>query len=138
MRIKKSRARSLVSAPLEAVGRRLARWRGTHKHRSPLPEALWGAAVTAARECGLHRTARTLRLDYYSLKKRVETANHDGSLRQEINPQFVEFVPPAPNFFPECTVELEHPRGTKMRIHLKGAGAPDLVSLTRAFWSAER
>jgi hypothetical protein len=138
MRIKNSLTPHLVSAPLEAVGRRLARWRGAHKHRSPLPEALWDAAVTAARECGLNRTARTLRLDYYSLKKRVESANPDGSARQEIHPQFVEFVPPAPNCFPVCTVELEHPRGTKMRIHLKGAGAPDLVGLTRAFWSAER
>ena len=138
MRIKKSRARSLVSAPLEAVGRRLARWRGIHKRRSPLPEALWDAAVTAARECGLNRTAQTLRLDYYSLKKRVESANPDGSAGQEIHPQFVEFVPPAPSCFPECTVELEHPRGAKMRIHLKGAGAPDLVGLTQAFWSVER
>lgn len=138
MRIKKSLAPHLVSAPLEAVGRRLARWRGTHKHRSPLPEALWDAAVTAARECGLNRTARTLRLDYYSLKKRVESANPDGLPRQAINPQFVEFVPPAPSCFPECTVELEHPRGAKMRIHLKGAGAPDLVGLTQAFWSVER
>jgi hypothetical protein len=103
-----------------------------------LPEVLWDAAVTAARECGLNRTARTLRLDYYSLKKRVETANHGGPPRQGINPQFVEFVPSAPNFFPECTMELEHPRGTKMRIHLKGAGAPDLVDLTRAFWSSEQ
>lgn len=138
MRIKKSRIpQHRVPAPLEAVSRRLARWRKTRKHRSVIPEALWCAAATAARKCGLNRTARTLRLDYYSLKRRLEAAGGDGSPGQKLKPAFVEVVSPMPNFFPECTVELEHPRGTKMRIHLKGADVPDLVGLTSVFWSIE-
>ena len=135
MKIKKSPISNRVSAPLEAVSRRLTRWRKTRKLRSPIPEALWCAAAIAAQKCGLHRTARTLHLDYYSLKKRLETAGRDCSRRPELKPAFVELVSPMPNF-PECTVELEHPRGTKMRIHLKGA-APDLVGLTSVFWSTE-
>lgn len=137
MRIKKSPIANHVSAPLESVSRRLARWRKTRKHRSPIPEALWCAAARAARKYGLHRTARTLRLDYYSLKKRFDAAGIDGSVGQELKPAFVELIPPIANF-PECTVELEHPRGRKMRICLKGAAAPDLATLSRTFWSIKK
>ena len=34
---------------------------------------------------------------------------------------------------PECVIELEGPRG-KMRVHWKGATAPDLAGLSRALW----
>jgi hypothetical protein len=35
---------------------------------------------------------------------------------------------------PECILELEDPRGAKMRVHLKGGEHPDLLALTRTFW----
>jgi len=38
---------------------------------------------------------------------------------------------------PACLIELEHPRGAKMRIHLKGAEVPDLAALSRSFWGIE-
>src|SRR5271157_3388647 len=61
-----------VSAPgsqFERVQHRFDLWRKTRKRCSPIPETLWSSAVELAREHGLHRTARTLRLNYYSLKK---------------------------------------------------------------------
>jgi hypothetical protein len=57
---------------LEGVRRRFEHWRRTHRRRSRIPEALWAAAVRAAGRCGIHRTSKALRLDYYSLKDRVE------------------------------------------------------------------
>ncbi len=62
-----------VSAPgsqFERVQHRFDLWRKTRKRCSPIPETLWSSAVELAREHGLHRTAQTLRLNYYSLKKR--------------------------------------------------------------------
>jgi len=53
---------------LERVQHRFELWRRTRKRCSPIPEILWGSAVELAREHGLHRTARALRLNYYSLK----------------------------------------------------------------------
>jgi hypothetical protein len=51
---------------------------------------------------------------------------------------FIELVTPLGNSSPECIVELEHPRGAKMKIHLKGRVEPDLVGLSGLFWSAAR
>jgi len=59
-------------ARLEKVRRRFDEWRRSHRTRSRLPESLWAAAVELGREYGINRTARALRLDYYSLKTRVE------------------------------------------------------------------
>lgn len=138
MKSKNQAATTPRSTPLESVRRRLERWRRGRKHRSPIPEALWGAAVKAAQKCGLHKTARMLRLDYYALKKRVEGAGRDGLTRPGLKPEFVELISPMPTLMPECTVELEHPRGRKMRIHLKGSAVPDLAALSRTFWSIKK
>ena len=61
-----------LPAQLEGIRRRFDRWRQTRKGRSHIPESLWTAAVKAAGEYGVHKTAKALRLDYYTLKKRVE------------------------------------------------------------------
>jgi len=126
-----------LSAWLERLRRRFDRWRQTRGGRSRIPEALWASAVKAVGKYGLNPTARTLGLDYYSLKKRVEAAaSCGGPDRQEVA-TFVELPPPMPACSPECSLELEHPGGAKMRVHLKGMQAPDLAALSRSFWGME-
>jgi hypothetical protein len=61
-----------LSATLEGVRRRFERWRRTHRPRSRISDSLWAAAVRATGTCGIHRTAKVLGIDYYSLKKRVQ------------------------------------------------------------------
>jgi hypothetical protein len=61
-----------LPAGLEGVQRRFERWRRTRRGHARIPESLWAAAVKAAGRYGLHHTVRALRLDYYSLKERVE------------------------------------------------------------------
>jgi hypothetical protein len=61
-----------LPAGLEGVRRRFERWRQSRRGHARIPDALWAAAVKAAGMHGLHRTVRALRLDYYSLKERVE------------------------------------------------------------------
>jgi hypothetical protein len=99
-------------------------------------------------EFGLHRTAKALRLDYYSLRKRVERQPRvaadpptevaprrrtTAGPAARLAPTFVELAPVAGGY--ECTAELEDAAGSKMRVHLKGLAMPDLVALSRSFWN---
>ena len=136
-----------VPAGMERLRRRFDRWRETRDGCSRIPEALWVSAVKAANRHGLNPTVRALRLDYYSLKKRIESgASGDGTDRREVaqstageirRGEFIELAPVAPAGSPECILELEHPGGAKMRVRLMGMQAPDLAALSRSFWGME-
>jgi hypothetical protein len=135
MRYRKTAA---IPARLETGRRRFERWRRTRKGHSRIPDPLWTSAVKLAGAYGLCRTARTLGLDYNALKRRVASTRPGDSLgpktvgakaaRQETATAFVELVPPQRAGLPECIVELENPRGAKMRIHVKGNQTPDVVT----------
>jgi len=130
MSLRKPATSAVLPDQLVRVHRRLERWRQTRQHRCPIPEALWFASAGVARDFGLGRTARALRLDYYTLKKRIDALVPPASAES----QFVELIAPSSAAAAECTVEMEHPGGAKMRIHLKGAGVPDWAALSQAFW----
>jgi hypothetical protein len=135
-----------LPARLEGVRQRFDRWRGAHLVRSPFPDSLWAVAVKMARTYGMCRTARALRVDYYSLKRRVEQDSAAAGLhRGGAVATFLELPPPGdPGFAAlpaaagECTLELEDASGAKMRVHLKGFAAPDLAALSRSFWNPVR
>ncbi len=122
-----------VPVAMETVRRRLERWRSTRaSRRSPIPSALWAAAVRLARRHGLYPTARTLRLDYTTLKKQLHAADD----RALVSPTFVELAPlPSPTSACDCVIEIEAPGGGRMRVQVKGI--PDLVALSRVVWSGE-
>jgi len=106
----------------------LERWRKTQPARSRIPEPLWAAVVKMAEAYGIHRTARALRLDYYSVKKRVEAkAAAAGKIPEEpAAATFLELTPAPRIGSCECTVEFEDPGGAKMRVQLKGTETPDV------------
>ena len=140
-----------ISARLDGVRRRFERWRVAHRARSRIPQSLWTAAVKLAQRHGIHRTAGTLRINYYALKKRVEeaAAASPGASQRGVVATFLELAPPGDDGFAtttavsprrppgpcECIVELEDSSGAKMRVHLKGIEAPDLAALSRSFWN---
>jgi hypothetical protein len=97
---------------------------------------------------GVNRTAKALRLDYYSLKKWVEqeaAADHgrpsvDGARAVPAGvPEgsaaaaFLELASPAFAGACDCTLELENANGVKMRVHLKSFKTPDLAALSQSF-----
>ena len=133
MGIKKTRG---LPARLEGLRRRFEHWRGRHKARSRIPEPLWGSAVKMAGTYGLNRTAKTLRLDYYVLKKRVE---RDGVTivdpPEKGSATFFELAPLPSAGVSECMLELENAGGAKMRVQLKSITMPDLAALSRSFWN---
>jgi hypothetical protein len=85
---------------------------------------------------GLNRTAKTLRLDYYALQKRVKqdgVAIADPPEKGAVT-TFLELAPSPSAGACECTLDLENAAGAKMRVHLKAAEPPDLAALSRSFW----
>jgi hypothetical protein len=101
---------------------------------------LWSAAIGLAGKHGVYRVSRALHLDYKNLKRRQqEQAGVPGAREQET--RFVELTvsparEPAAQRLCECTIELENPRGAKMRVELNGPGLAGLASLCSAFWCA--
>ncbi len=124
----------VVPAELKELHCQIEQWRRTRPRLAAMPEQLWTLAVSAARQHGLARVARFLRLDYYSLKERIEIPEQDRGPTSAAKPVFIELPPLPVSPTSECTIELEHPRGRKMRIHIKGAPLRDVTALSRTLW----
>ncbi len=120
---------------LSDVRGQFKRWRKRRRRGTRIPGALWQAAVEAAGEHGVSKTAQELSLDYYKLKERVESASTTPAVAAE-GRAFLEV--PLPSTAPECVLELEDGQGARLRVELKGAAPTELETLARAFWSVGR
>ena len=129
-------------AACSGVQRKLGHWRQRHRRGARIPEELWREAAELAGMHGINRTARALRLDYYSLQKRAAAAARLGVCPSAARsgtraPEFVELMPSGMPLSPvsrsECLIEVEEPGGAKLRIHLQGGEFPDIAALTRDF-----
>jgi hypothetical protein len=71
---------------LEQLRLRFELWRRNHPGRHRLPQELWSAAANLAQRYGVCRTAKALRLEYYSLKKHMQMgmAGEEESERREL------------------------------------------------------
>jgi len=123
------------SISVDDTRRRIERWRETRSHRhAPMPAVLWDAAVSAARQHGLYRAARAVRVDYGALKRHLETADPDQTLAATT---FIELVPGRPMRSADavgCVIEIEGVGGTK-RMRLSGIAPGDLLTLAQMAWS---
>ena len=127
------RAEFEIPAGLQELARQFEQWRSSHSGRRPIPEALWMRASDLAREHGVFRTAKVLRLDFSKLKRRMAPAQAQAKAASCAPPAFVEFLAPQTTAGCECVIEVEGPRG-RMRIEWKGTTPPDLCGLSRALW----
>jgi hypothetical protein len=119
---------------MEKVHGRFERWRNSHTGRKRIPESLWRAAAKVAREHGIFRASKILRLDFNKLKQRVHSSG--GNAGAVAAPAFVELLAPESAGLPEYVMELEGPRG-KMRVRWKGVTPPDLAGLGRTLGERE-
>src|ERR1700680_4240649 len=124
------------------VGRRFAEWRGTHAVRSRLPEELWAAAAELVQRDGIDATAEALDVDKPSLRKWADRLQPQRQPRSRKSPPkrrangapaFVEVVASRAGPAASCLVEVESPRGGKLRLELKAIGTSELAELIRAF-----
>jgi hypothetical protein len=86
-----------------------------------------------------------LSLDYYALRQRAETVLEERPDREAREPRPVQEGPGAGGFLeippliaapsPECVLEIEDPRGGRLRMELKGATPAHLETLARTIWS---
>lgn len=138
-----------ISIELQELGRGLKRFRKAHAPRRRLPEELWAAAVEVAGRGGIYQTARSLRLDYANLKRRVEAAPSDTATKRSNRAHspsnrvtapsnrvtaptgFVEML--ADSIGADCLIEVESANG-RMRVQMK-LTAPEVMSLVRD-WQA--
>ena len=128
-----------VSPVLEELQRRFATWRSAGRKGERIPEALWEAAVVAARELGVNRVSRAAGLDYTRLKRRVLG---DGAPQAETSPTatgpvFVELPMDSVASLAECVVEFEGVRG-RFTIRLAGHNPATVVRLAEALSRPER
>ena len=126
--------RQLTAIPreLQEIHGRFERWRRTRRPGTPIPPPLWAAAVAVARRHGVYRTARVLHLESHKLK--TLTAAPDCT-PAPTSPSFVELLAP-PSNGSTCLLEVEGPRGGRLRLELTGQGLPDVVALSRVVWGS--
>jgi len=134
MRAAKGNDSNPLPLPLERAAERFQRWRKARRRGTPIPERLWTVAVEMAAVYGVCKTASTLKLDYYCLKRRLS----ESTLAEAVPPPAFLELPAAPlAAASECIIDCENSVGARMRIHLKGMTLPDLAALGRSLWSAQ-
>ena len=136
---------------VEQLGRRFAEFRNTHPVRSRLPEELWAAAAKLGRRDGIEATARVLEADRPSLRKWTERFEPGARVKarkprrqrqagttESTTPAFVELLSETTGAAlrrseTSCLVEVESPRGGKLRLALKAVPTSALAELICAF-----
>jgi transposase-like protein len=133
---------ALYRDDVEQLRRRFAEWRGTHAVRSRLPEELWAAAAGLVQRDGIDATAEALDVDKPSLRKWADRLQPQRQPRPRKSPPkrrangvpaFVELLASGSGAATSCLVEVESPRGGKLRLELKAIGTSELAELIRAF-----
>lgn len=69
---------------LQAVRDLFEHWRSTRKKKERIPTNLWEAAVDLSTSCTTFRIAKTLRLDFKELRRRIRERS------SRVMPEFVE------------------------------------------------
>lgn len=126
---------------VEQIRQRFAEWRKTHAVRSKLPEELHQAAARLAHRDGIDTVMRALKVDKPSLQKWMDRLQQQRPPKRKPNaePTFVELLASGADFGAprkagrSCLVEVESPRGGKLRLELTGVPTSELAELIRAF-----
>lgn len=112
----------------------LQQFRATHPLRTKLPATLWQSAAELARCHGVYVVARSLKLDYSTLKKHLNGSPKSATrLRRKGEPKFLELIGATRQTVDEYLIEFESARGRKLRIHCKTNTPPDWPVLLRAW-----
>jgi len=128
-----------VDVGLEEVRQRVSEWRATRPKLEPMPGELWDAAVALARERGVYRVARTVRVDYGTLKHRLEEGPAVAGTASErsVEDAYAVMTLPLPgNAAPSMVgaeVELLEADGSRLTIRLPDSGGLDVASVVAAF-----
>ena len=116
---------------IEEVRQRLESWRKIKKNPcEPVPGDIWQAAADLARVHSVNSVSKALHLSYMDLKHHAYGSTKP---KEKKKPTFVEIGPLQPSPFQEATLEIENPKGSKVRISLKGSNDCRIMSLAEIF-----
>ena len=126
--------RRKLPTDLDRACRRFQKWRSKRVPRERIPDALWRLATRLACKHGVAPVSSALRLDYYSLKRRVNDLQAVESADKPA--EFVEVNSSALSMTAgtECRIEFEHPDKGALRISIKGGDPLNVAELGREFW----
>lgn len=132
------RKRRENAADLSRAAVRFEQWRERRTPGARIPATLWKAAIKLAGRHGVSRVAMALKLDYYTLQRRLgqhslALVDHEAA---RTLPAFVELAPSAWSAPGQCLIEFSKGGGSTLRVHLPTGQVPDLVALGRGFWDA--
>ncbi len=111
-------------------------WRAGRTRGDRIPAKLWKQAVKLAGRHGVSHISSALKLDYYTLKNRLEQS---GNAVEDDSPETAFLELPSSCVLPaacEYSIEVQDGRGASLRVTVKGGGIPDLIALGRSFWDA--
>lgn len=111
-------------------------WRRSRNRGTRIPEALWRAAIETARKHGVSKTTQVLGLDYYALKKRLESPLEVSGSEPVAGREFLEI--PLFASAPDCVLEMADAEGARLRVELRGSAAAHCEALAQALWSVVR
>jgi hypothetical protein len=113
---------------LARAAERVERWRRTRAKQSPMPAHLWEEAVALARQLGVHPVKAALRLNYESLRQRLERAGAASADFVELTgAQLLESPTAGP------VVEISDPGGHRLTVRLPPGAVLDVARLVEAF-----
>lgn len=114
----------------------LSQFRSSHPPRTRLPQAVWRSAAALVRNHGLYVVARSLKLDYSTLKRHVNGTPESVRRGKKVQPKFVELIGATRQGVDEYLIEFESARGHKLRVQCKTNTPLDWPVLLRA-WRGE-
>ena len=121
-----------IATTVDPLRARIARWRETRSYRGgAMPAGLWAEAIVMARRHGVAPTARVLRIDYASLKRRLTA---DGASATNAGPTFVDLGAAAALGLGPCVISIDGRRGRRLRLEISGLRVPDLVAVVQVAW----
>lgn len=114
------------------VQARFDQWRKTRKKREAIPDELWSAAVKLAEELSVFKVAKSLRLNYASLKKRVNQLPPRVHTENQAS-SFIEIPVMSAGNAQQYRVDIHRSDGSLMQIRLPHGEGTQLSALIGAF-----
>lgn len=136
--------RKIMKQDLQEVKLPLEEWRNNREPgRRRIPTAIWSRAAELAVRFGVAPVAAELRLDYKALKSRMNALELNGKKlvaapptpATTLPPSFVELFPSlqATQSLQPCVLQVESPRGARLRVDVVGLDVQGLATLLREF-----
>ena len=125
--------RNGTSEELGQLRGRFEQWREQNGpgRRKRIPVTLWEEAAGLAQRQGVFKVARTLGLDYATLKDRAGVKT--GQPGKPAAMPFVEVMMPSPMERSESVIELTNRKGARMTIRLHPHCGKDMIDLAEMF-----